>query len=326
MAMPAEGAIMDLVEDPMAKPAPWPQGDKTTMEMNSILEETLECLECDTTATRAEMEADITSGRVDLSIDPSFLMAPKEELVDPFDMPPAKTYTPGYLNGASTDQIERYKEKAGGSDLETYAFQRHLHVHRVGRQGCLSLCRELSEIQEIREWSIGLDYENKLLKKKDKIDIENDWGKTQENKSMPDQEFMWWINSDKGEERLAESRKRWKLLLRERREQRKEAKKARREDPTIRERRTAHLTQLHREWWARKREYYFLYERLDGVLEAIDAEREVQQEAEKRGPRRGGRRRQEPRRWDPRGRGPKKAKGKANVRLRLVLNRRNSSL
>lgn len=173
------------------------------------------------------MEADIAAGRVDLKVDPSFLMEPKdEEPIGPFDMREDRKYTPGYLNGASIDQISRYEEKSGATDLEAYAFQLHLHHHRIGRQGFATFCRDFEEIEKFREWTFKAAKNDGLIHSKDKIDLDLGWPQTQEVMWMPDQEDIWFRNFEAREKRLLARRKKWECVLRKREEERKAAREA----------------------------------------------------------------------------------------------------
>lgn len=167
------------------------------------------------------MESDIANGRVDLNIDPSFLIEPKEVSIGPVDYP-GKRYYPGYLNGASIDQIARYKIKSR-TDLEAYGMQRHLHLHRIRKQGFINLCSNSEDITAVRDWSFRVAYQDELIHSEDEMDLDNGWPQTQTEKSVPDQELMWNTGIEERKKRETTSRMKWKDILSERGKQRRKA-------------------------------------------------------------------------------------------------------
>lgn len=171
------------------------------------------------------MEEEIAAGRVDLTVDPSFLVEPKDEDVDPLDVPKWKPLAAGYLDGASIDQIARYKERTC-TELEAYEMQRHLHFHRISKQGFISICRDFGEVDAFRNWSFRVAYKDDIIHSEDEMDLDYGWPVTQEEKSMPDQEELWFFNFDKRAKRLAKRRRNWNGILRKRAKQRADIIKA----------------------------------------------------------------------------------------------------
>ncbi|KAJ5089101.1 hypothetical protein N7532_007785 [Penicillium argentinense] len=243
-----------VVEDYMvikAQEKAWEEASES--DMLEVLEEALICTKCQITVTEAIMKLDVDNGAyIDAHYPPFFANTrTRDDNISPLHADSSKTKyeDPSWWRKISFSQRERYyamvEENLNRSlnenkDIDPevavlfahYQVDYHIRQHYLARRGVLSLCRNASDLQDLRTWQWDMAAIDRINMGKD-IDVsdpdegwlpeERQWGwPGDRNLEKAHQVPMWKRNSPVRRKRLRAVRAKWAIIMEERRKQREE--------------------------------------------------------------------------------------------------------
>lgn len=188
------------------------------------------------------MTIDIKNGNYNVKHYPPFFQSnlTNDESISPFDTT-AQSEDPTYWKGISLPQRQRYYElveqnlnkvldetKEINPDVAVlfahYQVDYHVRQHCLARRGVLTLCRDNSDLQQLRRWQWKMSDIDSVCSPKT-AETEPTGARqlgwpSDKNLEMTHQHIMWKRSSRARLTRVKEVRARWAIIMEERRKQR----------------------------------------------------------------------------------------------------------
>ncbi|EEP78932.1 predicted protein [Uncinocarpus reesii 1704] len=199
-------------------------------EQRAVIDETLAC---GTTCGLVEsldpsmMRTDLATGVYNPQRDPAYTLSPAEMndksiILSPRQRSPRQER--GYMEVATEDQRAMFKAAWRGRDpFALYTFHRHLHEHQQARRSFLQVCRDEDEVRQYWKWVSKLDahipHEQPNIAN-DEVDKRCGWPFN--DHAIDRRVEAWRSRAADRATRLNEVRERWKNIMRERVEERRQ--------------------------------------------------------------------------------------------------------